>query len=157
MREILFRGKRKDNSKWAYSSRFFIEKRSYVYIPNPSEDMGDRAYLCREVINETIGQYTGLRDKNGEMIFEGDIIKSTGNRIPIISVIQYGEYKPKMIYDLLEQYVFVGQIQEAMCGFYAKSKNGEEMVLTNASSVIEVIGNIHDNPELLKDGAANGN
>lgn len=124
MREILFRGKRVDNGEWVYGDLLQPTKEKILNIYEISDYnslMGDR----HEVYPETVGQYTGLNDKNGKKIFEGDIIRSNSER-------GYIEYYPNdCAFDVVDDH-----------GFYW---------LISEMSNIEVIGNIHDNPELLEE------
>ncbi len=120
MREIEFRGKRKDNGEWVYGSLLVDEiQNSYLIIDN-KEGVG------KEVIPETIGQYTGLKDKNGKNIYEGDIFS-------------LGSKKILYIVEWLDN------------GFQGRQNGNKSTVgLTYWNSDIEVIGNIYDNSELLE-------
>lgn len=124
MREILFRGKRISNSKWVegfmYSQHFPLEFRDDFYIRCYDTD-----YL---VIPETVGQYTGLTDKNGVRIFEGDIIQSLESSVTGL-VQWFPEHSAFMV--------------------WCKPAN-EVGFLYECVNIIKVIGNIHDNPELLQ-------
>lgn len=153
MREIKFRGKRKDNGEWVCSGnllRFKTKNTIISYLANAHEHCtatydkngnissfthdGEQAFY--RVIIETVGQYTGLTDINGEKIFEGDIVKITDDE---------GET------DFSDGGVGVVEFYDGL--WYV---NGEvNNALHNLSRVyyIEIIGNIHDNPELVKVGA----
>ena len=135
MREILFRGKRTDNGEWiegAYSPfnlNFFGEREEKPHIIIISDDKNIDGLWC-EVIPETVGQFTGLTDKNGVRIFEGDIVErvSDGEQ----AVICWLKYSA----------CFGLSFDGWCCGF----DNYDD----NLPSDFEVIGNIHDNPEILK-------
>ena len=126
MREILFRGKRVDNGEWVegdFCHPSNICKESIGYDEQLKQS-GIPIWEDYNIRTETVGQYTGLTDKNGKKIFEGDIIKDRFDDIGQI------EYKPKYA-------AFIIQGWETGFAFWVKKD-------------IEVIGNIHDNPELLK-------
>ena len=144
MREILFRGKRKDNGEWVYGNfvRGCVDDFAYIV------EFGNKE-LCRnyvEVIPETVGQYTGLTDKNGKKIFEGDMIKPFNDEIDKMVVeFCHGQF-------LLCLYGERGYMAEY--GWEESGNYGcfEAEPLSSYGDDIEVTGNIHDNSELLKEG-----
>ena len=132
MRDILFRGKRIDNGKWVYGAyQPTVEwggRKWDVSIASATEYGWLEDIL---VIPETVGQYTGLTDKNGRGIFEGDIIKRFWLGAEIIYCVQYDSGNAR----------FIGKAMNKR-GFTTFDNDGE---------MFEIIGNIHDNPELLED------
>ena len=130
MREILFRGKT-EKGEWVQGVPFFEEKRCYII-----EDL----FICDEydctgavnsmVIPETVGQYTGLTDKNGKKIFEGDIIQFDyiGKNLGVNG-------KASVLFENGKFGVLWGWHNEFVCldGF--------------SNTTLEVIGNIHDRKE----------
>ena len=144
MREILFRGKRIDINEWieGYYAVSPTDSKSYIYAKDYTEvDIAEDglhvAYRLIQVFPTTVGQYIGLTDKNGEKIFEGDICK-------------FREWdNGKMCW--------IGYVHFEHCQFIISGGANEEcpsnfhLVLSRFSPEnIEVIGNIHDNPELLE-------
>lgn len=125
MREILFRGKRLDNGRWVQGSVFTRANQAYIF-PVP-------IITCKvEVSPATVGQYTGLTN-NGKKIFEGDIVKAQDNIFgsPFCNGI-------------------TGKIVYEETAFFIEPKDPvKTQWLFNECAVYEVIGNIHDNPELL--------
>ena len=150
MREILFRGKRTDNGEWIEGFYSAEEYNPYIgkieYIPR-IQIIGKCVSLG--VIPETVGQFTGLTDKNGKRIFEGDIVKCTDtiNDFEFNAVVEFGN--PNGEYNW---------------GYQLKFISGEEsnfdilcwVDMKETGAYIEIIGNIHDNPELLEGGEGNG-
>lgn len=124
MRDIEFRGKRTDDGEWMYGyicCYGWTGKEKIYIVPNYAS-----ALYSIEVNPETVGQYTGLKDKNGTKIFEGDIILLRGDEEPY-----------QVVFDESCFQVYSDSVRYAMDNFYDYE--------------IEVIGNIYDNPELLGD------
>lgn len=128
MREILFRGKRCDNGEWVEGYYYkFLWSGQYQHIITTIDGDNDI-----EVIPETVGQYTGLKDKNGKRIFEGDVCLCNRNIAPSVD----GQY--------FEIRFDVDEGQWYGCGWIS-------CIEANQFGMCEIIDNIHDNPELLKE------
>lgn len=122
MREILFRGRRTDNGEWVYGyvCRYgWTGKENTYIVPNYAS-----ALYSVEVDPKTVGQYTGLVDKNGTKIFEDDIILLRSDEEPY-----------QVVFDESCFHVYDSSVCYVMNNFYDYE--------------MEVIGNIYDNPELL--------
>ncbi len=138
MREILFRGKQIDNDKWFegyLSETTIISDNTYVAFVIYKKPKGYYDSECSEVIPETVGQYTGLTDKNGKKIFEGDILRQGYHPEDDVAVLWHdGRFCFKKVKKINKDYPF-----ESEC------------CIQNAVKWLKVIGNVHDNPELLKE------
>ena len=141
MREILFRGK---DIKEYWHIGLLAHIGNAWYISNKAG-----VATAFEVIPETIGQYTGLTDKNGTKIFEGDIVKFGKNIYQIVFAV--GSFA---LYD--EQGEMISKIGGINDNCYSLMELYIECTWEDGWAYdIEVIGNIHDNPELLKGGDVN--
>ena len=120
MRDIIFRGKRLDNGEWETGSLIISMVCGIKQYHIQRE--GTAGYLyCFAVDPDTVGQYTGMKDKNGKKIFEGDILSDGA---------------------------FTYEARYKGTGFVTISDGRVYTMDTRLTKI--VIGNIHDNPELLK-------
>ena len=124
MRQIIFRGKRIDNGEWVYGWYAPLVCNDKTVIPNIKDYNGSDW----KVLPETVGQFTGLTDKNGKKIFEGDIVKCLS--------LEYG-YVNKEVYYSEDKGKFVLH----SCG---TDYEFDEYIN------VEVVGDIHDDAELLE-------
>lgn len=140
MREILFRGKRVDNEQWIYG--YYIKATHHWHEKGIHEDW----IVCRAsqnggwftiqnryaVIPETVGQYTGLTDRNGKKIFEGDIVVVYARGYHTVCTVSWAET--------------VAHFQL----WQVNTIPNTPTALNLGNYDCEIIGNIHDKPELLK-------
>lgn len=120
-REIKFRGKRIDNKKWVYG---FLADEDYI------NDIDSIDLSSIEVDIDTVGQFTGLFDKNGKEIYEGDIIKG----FDITIEVWYSEDRACFIAEMKEPQ---NDMVDILGGYDTQR--------------MEIIGNIYDNPDFIKE------
>lgn len=152
MRDIIFRGKRTDNGEWVYG-----DLRQYVNNPHGSDfyqidtmSTSDNDFGNGHTVDiETVGQFTGLTDKNGNKIFEGDIIKFCKYAFDYQEEkdwdIEIGEIAYEDGCFVINEIYSSDGYNELSC-VYSEIHYGEEY---DKECIFEVIGNIYDNPELL--------
>lgn len=134
-REILFRGKRKDNGMWEYGNLSMRDEtgRSKYYI---GQNM-----LGYEVLPETVGQYTGLTDKYGNKIFEGDVFD-------VLGFVAGDFFYNRLVVEFIKGCFY--------CVFYGKLRLYKSLLKdVNTDRDFELNGNIHDNPELVRKDEGN--
>ena len=131
MREIKFKGKRIDNGEWAEGDLTRYSKyMSYITVDLVEGEV-------YEVLTPTVGQYTGLHDKNGKEIYEGDIVTYPDGD---------GGY------EYCDEIINSGVVtwsNISLCYFATNNNTAEFPATWECIEEIQVIGNIHDNPELL--------
>ena len=154
MREILFRGKRIDNGEWVYGFYVCIDnKHHYIFTGGKDTSGLYPTFLYHEVDPSTVGQYTGMTDRKGKKIFEGDLLSATIKAVVNKRINDWGltdyDFEKKTAVWSVEWKVF-----NARHGFYVYGKDRRFHALLSNSIMIncdcEVIGNIHDNIKLLK-------
>ena len=132
MREILFRGKEAETGKWIYGWVFGEKAKSIIELDKGYIGKeGVESYYTSVVTPETVGQYTGLDDKNGVRIFEGDVVRylnsiESGNGVVIFDTCAF-----------LFNWIDIDETDSLLRYF-------------QCSEELEVIGNVHDNPEVTE-------
>lgn len=172
VREILFRGKRCDNGEWVQGclvkfgkesftddDRYGIMDKTVLVVKTHKNHCGSLVFgYCdyvyhniriAEIIPKSVGQLTGLTDKNGKKIFEGDIIQYSieEDQAVFVGAVKFGEFNPDG-----------GALLNTNVGFYVElvDQEGKRTYMRKDIGYwvkfrgVEVIGNIHDNPELLE-------
>ena len=155
-REILFRGKLCHERKWV-EGNFIIAKNVQPYIIPSAIFEPDGHHLIIDsdnpfwVIPETVGQFTGLTDKNGVKIFEGDILIIKNKQSGLRSISSYQEYQPKEGGIFYVKATIAGFMlcNRPDCDYINEHHNIDNYSFWNNSRSFVVSGNIHDNPELL--------
>ena len=127
MRDILFRGKRRDNGEWVYGNYIHTPNVTFIYDVYETDSSHD----WYEVDPATVGQFTGLTDCYGKKIFEGDIHGMPGWIVTYCADVNEGE--------------------GMNAGWYVQRDNWESWMPLENHSEHKIIGNIHDNPELLEE------
>lgn len=136
MREILFRGKDSITKRWVYGALVqqqddLLKEKAFI-ISYSNYQFGDFSEaVMHEVDPKTVGQYTGFVDKNGKKIFEGDIVSIYNSKAFLFAVEWNNQYVLK-------------------CTTNGVSDNILNVI--ESPEDVEVVGNIYDNPELIKDG-----
>lgn len=134
MREYLFRGKRKDNGEWVYGYYFLTPlsdeatgskpEDGWYFLTGKTRHCISKNHCVYEVIPETIGQYTGLKDRNGKEIYEGDVFKDFRGWVAVVEWEKEGRF----------------------LGF---TKDRKLSYINREPVAVKVIGNAYDNPELI--------
>lgn len=148
MRTIKFRGKRVNNGEWGYGDYHRRAGGVHCIIAMEPDEQGKVCYVVNQVDPKTVGQFTGLLDKNGDEIYEGDVLQRIPNE-------QYSDATGIPL-DMLREdigeggdMVFVRYDEsQARVMYYSLIDRFNSPWLN--TKYFTVIGNIHDNPELLK-------
>lgn len=139
MREILFRGKRKDNGEWIYGYLHKMDGYGTGYTEyGIQQQCGTQRPWSTIVIPETIGQFTGLTDKNGRKIFEGDIV--TYPESSCFGVVCLGGYEH---FDSYHTGFFIEWFENDQHKGFRR-----DIRFWTMNQETWVVGNVHDNPEL---------
>jgi len=135
LRKIVFRGFNKKRGIWLYGN--YILNRGAHFIA-PQEFADGKTWEDYEVEEESIGQFTGLTDKNGKEIYEGDIVQWGDSEHKIKQVVEFRNGAFGYVYDTIGSFVP-----------YAANTNFDFAAL-GTDKRFEIVNNIHDNPNLIE-------
>ena len=130
----LYRAKRIDNGEWVFGGLSYCEKTNAYFITNMGKDHISYIGFHQEVDSNTICQCTGLKDKNGKLIWENDIMVAH-------------------IDDSFPEYATYTRVVWNNNGFCTKEQGSEDILPLDKfdQEYFEVCGNLFDNPELLEE------
>lgn len=152
----LFRGKTKPDGEWIYGGHMYVESldRHIIVEHDGCKQFSDECFGFSAVIPETVGQCTGLKDKNGNWIFEGDILRLNGNKKDLC-IVCFGEFG---CIDIDSE-----SAVDTVIGWYYKLIETDALSKTEpfclpiqinklilSLTKAEICGSVHDNPELLE-------
>lgn len=145
-RDIVFRGKQINTGEWFFGNLFDKDINGKTHITTTNRG-------CLNIDPETVGQFTGLTDKNGNKIFEGDVLKFVGGTCDFFVKSAYGHRHEKGTIFTVKWFpsgytLYESKTKNPSCpNCWSNIGNYD---FWNNSRSFEVIGNIHDNKELLK-------
>lgn len=140
MREIKFRGKCSQSKRWVYGWLLTNKLGTYIVTEENPHECTQNHYIeideyCR-VVPESVGQYTGLKDKGGTESYHKDIVRTNAEQV---GVVEFGSYSP------------TGNEWDNTWGWFIQFPNGGQISMDEHFRCWgEVVGNIYDNPELLE-------
>jgi uncharacterized phage protein (TIGR01671 family) len=143
MRQILFRGFNRKNNVWLYG--FYLQNRKAHFVA-PDEFATGKTWDDYEIDPETLGQFINRKDKKGNDIYDGDILYvefSDGSNS--YSLIGWNE--KQMCWGCMDRYAYQSSIE--VCDF-AEFNDYVLKAYLREALICEVVGNVHDNPDLLK-------
>ena len=135
MKEIKYRGKRVDDGKWMYGFYWYVEEHVNPELSKRHAIKSIKNGIDFEVKPETVGQYTGKNDDGGDELYEGDFVQFEYNFETHEGYIEWCE--TEYVYTVVDE------------------KSGLNFYLHEVDDAVTKIGNIHDNPELLKGDVEN--
>ena len=140
-REVIFRGKRLDNGKWLYGDLMHDNHQGCYIYPNDCTGL----YTENKVDPDTVGEFTGMRDRHGKKVFEGDVVRRRDSAFGYVDtgVVKYDFHLGAFVLE----YESYGRTYQSTFkkGF---SDNDGKCTIEETYSY-EVIGNIHNNPEFV--------